>query len=104
MKMYRQGDILIVSVDSFTNEVQNKMKPVHNLHLAEGEVTGHFHCLETNIKDAIAAEHGNEIFFEIAEQARITHQEHSTIELPAGKYKKIQQVEYTPEAYRNVAD
>lgn len=100
-KMYRQGDVLIVSVDSFPTEVTEKLKPIKDLHLAEGEVTGHYHCL---VAEAMAAEHGNEIFFEIQAEAPVTHHEHSTVELPAGKYKKVQQVEYTPEAYRNVAD
>jgi hypothetical protein len=101
MKMYRQGDVLIVNVDEFPQEVQEKMKKVTNLHLAEGEVTGHFHSV---VGDAIAAEHGEHIFFEIEADAKVTHNEHGTIDIPAGKYKKIQQVEYTPEAYRNVAD
>ena len=99
--MYRQGDVLIVSVNEFPTEVQSKLEKVKNLHLAEGEVTGHFHCL---VADAIAAEHGNDIYFETFSKANVTHDEHATIPLPAGKYKKVQQVEYTPEAYRNVAD
>src|SRR5690606_33264381 len=76
MKMYRQGDVLIVKINEFPKEVEAKLKVVKDLHLAEGEVTGHFHCLKTDVQDAIAAEHGNQIFFQIEENARVTHQEH----------------------------
>jgi hypothetical protein len=34
----------------------------------------------------------------------LTHQEHDTISVPPGKYRKVIQVEYTPAALRNVAD
>jgi hypothetical protein len=101
MKTYRQGDVLIVNIEEFPEEVQSKLEKVSSLHLAEGEVTGHYHTL---VSEAIAAEHGEHIFFEIEKNAKVTHNEHATIDLPAGKYQKIQQVEYTPEAYRNVAD
>lgn len=97
----RQGDVLIVKIDEFPEGVQEKLAPITNLHLAEGEVTGHFHCL---VGDAIAAEHGEDIFFQIEADTKVTHDEHGEIPLESGMYRKIHQIEYTPEAYRRVAD
>jgi hypothetical protein len=47
---------------------------------------------------------GGEIFVMLPKGGQVVHQEHATIELPAGNYRAIRQREYSPEAIRNVAD
>lgn len=96
--MYRQGDVLIVKVDNFPENVETRVE--HDFHLAEGEVTGHYHCL---VGEAIIAEHGEDVFFKVG-NTELIHQEHGSISIQAGVYKKIPQFEYTPEKYIPVCD
>jgi hypothetical protein len=50
-------------------------------------------------------ENGLSEYFEVIDDsANLTHQEHDAISFPKGKYKKVIQVEYTPQEIRNVAD
>jgi len=106
MKLYRQGDVLIRQVTELPNgstAVKNEVRIV----LAHGEVTGHAHAVR--VEDAVEFTHADAAgavrrFLEVASGANVVHEEHATIPLPAGFYEIIQQVEYTPEAIRNVAD
>ena len=107
--MYRQGDVLIVRVDGIPSNMK-KLNPKHPVTLAFGEVTGHSHQIHKGAT-AFAAEVKDDNvvslaeYIEVEEQlAALTHQEHDTINLPAGTYKIGHQREYTPEALRNVAD
>ncbi len=47
---------------------------------------------------------GAERFLKVTRTVELKHEEHTRIELPAGKYRVVQQVEYTPLGLRNVAD
>ena len=83
-------------------------KPHKNNHLAEGEVTGHFHAAVG--KDVEVRTLDNRMFLQAPEGARITHQEHGDIEIPASEKTEafeIQRVkEYDPflEETKEVAD
>lgn len=100
-KHYRQGDVLVIPV----NSIPKKLKRTNKVTLALGEVTGHHHTITSG-----AVGYGDNIdslvdYFEVtAEEAILTHQEHDPISLPKGKYRKIIQVEYSPGAIRNVTD
>jgi hypothetical protein len=115
MKQYRQGDVLIESVAEIPSTAQ-KQEPSRRVILAQGEATGHHHVLETadpadwwkpgeiataNDKSAALA---GELFLSLPTGATVTHEEHSTINLPPGVYRVIRQREYSPEAIRMVAD
>jgi len=108
--IYRQGDVLVMAIDKYPEGVDASKVKQHKrgdeLILAYGEVTGHHHTVVGNslVAEALAEEHGNDIFFELLEPSALTHDEHETVKLPAGKYRKIQQQEYSPEAYRDVHD
>ena len=114
-KHYRQGDVLIESIATIPDEAE-KQKPSARIILAQGEVTGHHHALETvepadwwkegeistgNQKPATLA---GELFVSLPNGGGVTHQEHAAINLPAGHYRITRQREYAPEALRNVAD
>lgn len=112
---FRQGDVLIESISKIPNTAI-KQKKSSSIILANGEVTGHHHRLETSdLSDwwkegeiAPTLEKPStlegEIFVTLKSTARVTHDEHSVIELPAGNYRISRQREYSPEAIRNVAD
>lgn len=122
----RQGDVLLVRVDSFPVMI---LKPIARDHgrvvLAYGEVTGHAHAIvekkviQYEAPDPVRAaellllsvgltvevsEENAPTFLDVAENAELVHEEHSTITLPAGKYVKLRQREYSPGALIQVAD
>lgn len=101
---YRQGDVLIQRVSFIPKEAKAE-KASKKIILALGEATGHHHALETDAADpADWWKLGEEQFVSFDEPAKLTHQEHATIDLPAGTYRVTRQREYSPEEIRNVAD
>ncbi len=93
---YRQGDVLIERVDSIPAEA----KVTTNKVIAHGEVTGHAHRIaEVNFDDVdiLVDENGN-MFLQAKAEAAIVHDEHGTIDLPAGDYKIVRQRQYDKNA------
>lgn len=110
MKIYRQGDVLLVAVDSIPRSAKRQVNP-ERVVLAYGEVTGHAHAIdptqatEYRTKEPMPVfDWRCERFLQVHTQALLKHEEHSTVVIPAGKYAVIQQREYSPEELRNVAD
>jgi hypothetical protein len=102
MKTYRQGDVLLVRDDSAeggTEIPRDKGRVI----LAYGEVTGHAHAIR-NPNVCQLRNEGHTVLCIEGAAALLEHEEHATIELPAGKYRVTIQQEYAPEAYRNVED
>jgi hypothetical protein len=103
MKPCRQGDVLVVPVDSFPDGLTK----TDRVTLALGEVTGHHHSIAEGCIGY--AFNGNAAglaeYFEVtADKAVLTHQEHDPITFPTGKYQAIRQVEYTPAGLAPVGD
>lgn len=103
---YRQGDVLLELVEAIPGTA-SKQKRSKRIILALGEATGHHHALE--LRDpADWWKQGDglteEKFITVNCPARLTHQEHATVELPEGTYRVTRQREYSPEEIRNVAD
>jgi len=98
----RQGDILLVPVTTIPPDA----RPVAGerrgagLVVAHGEATGHAHVLS----------HGDEFVTEarryvrLAVEARLFHDEHAPIEVPAGEWELRRQREYAPGEIRTVED
>lgn len=103
-EMYRQGDLLFRVV----KEIPQGGKKRVSGHILEGEVTGHIHKIneEGVIENhAEVLECGDGLFLAVSESGvSIVHEDHATLELPAGNYEIVRQREYSPEAIRNVAD
>ncbi|MET7286606.1 hypothetical protein [Streptomyces sp. NPDC005573] len=108
--MYRQGDVLIVSV---TEEAV----PAHVAHapreprdargrlvLALGEVTGHAHAVVG--PGELIREPGpfGPLLLHLRQGGRVVHEEHAAITLPRGWFRVIRQREYVPGSVRLVAD
>jgi hypothetical protein len=80
--------------------------------LAEGELTGHSHRASGRIAffrdDALARDIPRGLYLghlTVADTtARVSHQEHATLELPQGTYRVRRQRELDPEEARVVAD
>lgn len=102
MNLIRQGDVLLLQVSRLPNGAQVR-QPQGDVILAYGEATGHAH----RIKDLAAVrmwDAGAERYLQVLATASLSHEEHATALLPPGIYRLPQQVEYTPQELRNVAD
>ena len=99
-KIYRQGDVLIVAIDS--RPAGLKRDRSKRIVLAEGEQTGHAHVLDA---PAMAyRDKSRDLFFSLSSPARVVHEEHDPIALPAGEYRVIRQEEYRRGELIRVAD
>jgi hypothetical protein len=108
MKQYRQGDVYLVKLTDkemleLSGKTLEEIKPEDGkCVLAYGEVTGHSHYVPSS--DAVMFEYNEETYLKVTTPTQLRHQEHDPIALDIGIYKRIQQVEYTPERIRNVMD
>lgn len=101
-KCWRQGDVLIMKVDEIPKELKKVPTDKGRNILAYGEVTGHSHALldkDCTLKETSAGER----YLSVPKSANLVHEEHSTITLPKGNYRIIQQVEYQRE-FKQVVD
>lgn len=104
MKIYRQGDVLLVRVNEVPAEAK-EVKPEHGrIVLAHGEATGHTHAiLDTERVTLLMLEMKR--YLKVEKKVALKHEEHAPIELPPGQYEVIRQREYVPkELPRYVAD
>lgn len=118
MKLYRQGDVLLVAITN--DDVPGDAKPVRRERgktiLAHGEVTGHHHAIlepeaelvgvPTDGQTLVTADEAAELYLLVhgTESVALTHQEHATVTVDPGTYRVVRQREYTPEQLRRVAD
>jgi hypothetical protein len=93
----RHGDIMLVKAEG----ARGQMKSGKRLVLAEGEVTGHAHVLEGDLEFDQATE---PTFVVVRGKATLTHQEHATVEVPAGTWQVVRQREHWGGEVRTVAD
>lgn len=99
---YRQGDVLIVKVDSMPPDAVPVEPDGNRVVLAYGEVTGHAHAL--NAVTTKLFEHAEGRFLVVDKPSALTHEEHAPIDLVPGVYRIVRQREYSPREVRFVAD
>ena len=99
-KPCRQGDVLVLPIDSFPEGLVQTKKVT----LAFGEKTGHHHTIHQGTVGYADDEDQLAEYFEVFENADLTHQEHDTITFSPRKYRSVIQVQYTPAALVRVAD
>lgn len=98
-KGYRHGDVILTSGIS----IPVGAKKIPKRPLAYGEVTGHSHQVSEGEFDLY--EKDGVLFMRVlSDDAKLSHEEHSTIALPKGDYKVRIQREYEPEGWREVRD
>jgi len=109
---YRQGDVPLMpytgSLEGFT-EVQPDDQGKHVLAL--GEATGHHHRFENcsldmggNVRMYRDFQTGAHVVEVLAGGASLIHEEHEAIDVPAGRYLQLIQVEDDGEMVVQVAD
>ena len=104
--MYRQGDVLIVAVDSVPGKLDPVEREGDRIILAHGEVTGHAHAIKAEGAALFRDPKLMAMFLTVGADGPVAleHEEHDTIHLPPGNYQVIRQREYSPGKIRNVAD
>lgn len=92
--MYRQGDVLLVSIDRFPETAQ----PVESRVVALGEATGHAHRLTGGARQLVDPRNGAQYVEILEEGGQLVHDEHATLAFcgPA-RYAVILQTEFQPE-------
>lgn len=107
MKMYRQGDVLLIELNSWSSEKKGKPQERDaqgRLVLEYGEVTGHAHAIKSKEASLVTMNSGLRLLETYAD-VELTHEEHDPIQLPAKKvYEVRRQREYKHGIIRNVAD
>lgn len=95
---YRQGDLLFVRQDTRPAVILTARQS--NVIVA-GEATGHAHRLQAG---TILEAHDGALYLDVTHTTQVVHEEHGPITLDPGLWLVIRQREYTPEAFRTVAD
>ena len=102
--MYRQGDVLLIPRKAPIPKKAKRAEENGTAVLAHGEATGHSHAFPTGDHRVQLFRDSEGAYLRVKAEAPLQHQEHSTIVIPPGNYDVVRQVEYSPEAIRNVAD
>jgi hypothetical protein len=101
----RQGDVLLIPISSIPADAKDITPKTGRIVLQHGEVTGHAHAFYDNTYNInLRAGGSGERYLEVKALSALKHEEHTTVEVPAGKYLLPNQVEYSPEALQQVAD
>jgi hypothetical protein len=112
MKMFRQGDVLLIRLDNDLQMLEkgrkDEIKPEvrggrTEVVLAHGESTGHAHAIPAHAARLFAVGVGIALL-RVEEETELRHEEHAPIPLKPGYYHVIRQREYTPSRPVFVAD
>lgn len=100
---YRQGDVLIVQVDSAPDDGKQLLEG-NDIVFMHGEVTGHAHRIVAPKDKAVLLDVQAERYLQVLAEVTITHEEHGPILLREGRYQQAFQVEEQGEEVRRVQD
>ncbi len=102
--MYRQGDVLIVPVESIPEKLDAIDRENGRVVLAHGEVTGHAHAIKAEGAALFRDPKLMAVFMRVSGDAPVAleHDDHDTIMIPPGKYRVVRQREYAPEAVQAI--
>jgi hypothetical protein len=100
--MYRQGDLLIILVESIPEKLTSVGREHGRVVLAHGEATGHAHAIEAEGAALFRDRDHMDAFLIVSGQpVALRHDEHDTIVIPPGQYRVVRQREYAPEIIPN---
>jgi len=107
LSVRQQGDVLLREISELPKNLKKKEPGKRGVVLAEGEVTGHAHCI-ADVKNAEYFEGGDgKIYLSVRNTpVTLTHEEHGHQTVPVGNYEVgiVQEYDYDEEAARSVAD
>ena len=98
MKPLRQGDVILIPVKT---EITGTS--LTHLTLAEGELTGHRHRIESG--EAELFQVGSVLYLQVrSETALLVHEEHQALKIPQGDWSVKIQREYEPQGWHPIQD
>lgn len=106
MKQKQQGDVLFKHVKNISLEGATKLKPgKRGLILADGEHTGHAHCIEEET-DAELYQIGERMLLKLTATKTVTHEEHKPVTLEPGTWEigRVREYDYFQKMERTVRD
>ena len=102
--IFQQGDVLLIKID----EIENGLKKLKHLTLAEGETTGHSHRITTGTATLYQASgvQTNFVLEVSSDAATLTHEEHKPITLPKGiwQIRRVREFDHFRETSGEVSD
>ena len=102
---FRQGDVLLSAVTAIPPTAKPARVTGDRVVLARGEASGHAHAVPATGAQLFQDRASGRAYLAVGKLgARLQHEEHAPIRLPAGYYEVIRQREYTPTAIRRAAD
>lgn len=105
MTQFRQGDVLLIKVDSLPELTEAVEREDGRLVLARGEATGHAHVVRERRGRLLQWRNSsNWTYLDLPVPAKVEHEEHAPIDLEPGVYRVLRQREYSPERSNYVAD
>lgn len=107
-KPHRQGDVIFIPIDEMPKDVKRVERDDRGrIVLAEGESTGHAHCVLDDPATLFVASDLDEMadsFLRAEAEVLSLHEEHAPVALERGDWIVRQKREYQPERSRFVAD
>jgi hypothetical protein len=109
-QILRQGDVLLIPTTKAPAVGKEIPREAGRIVLAHGEVTGHSHAIPYrhaklfNFKDSRNEDRLLRVDDGGGGSAKLVHEEHGTIDLPAGDYVIRIQIEWNDEEARRVED
>lgn len=97
----RQGDIYFTRVEEGT--IPEEAEVIKDGIIARGESTGHTHMI-SNASQAVLMMVAGIAYIKAMQDCQIVHQEHGTIDLPAGEWQITYQKQYTPKGWNPILD
>lgn len=100
----QQGDVLIIQESSLPEDCKKINRSAKGYILAEGEVTGHAHVIEEEIK--FYKDKQGRLFFKAEKTVTVKHEEHEAISVSPGIYRIdiVQEYDHFAEEARKVVD
>ena len=97
---------MVVRVDALPKHVVVQAREAGRVVLAHGEATGHAHVIRDQRASLFRDPKLASIFMQVSgdDPVALEHYEHDTIQIPPGNYRIVRQREYSPQAFRYVAD
>ena len=106
-KPIRQGDVLLVPVNTAPKNTKPVPSDAGRVILAYGEVTGHCHAIVDEHAEMVSVEDAQELYLMVYgnDSATLTHDEHAALTIAPGTYRVVLQREYVaPDIERRVTD
>lgn len=102
-RQYRQGDVFVI--ESAIPSTAEKQPQTARIILEQGTATGHSHGINRTEQADLFVD-GIHKYLDVRGEAPVTHEEHSTINLPEGTYEVRRQITWSAleEMGRVVAD